>query len=438
MRILVITNLFPPLHAGTFEFRCQAVVESLQKRGHELYVLTSRYGLGTEQKDHEIARRLILNGRFEQPLVTSYGDLKEIEEYNTAALMETVAQFQPELIHVWSLQGLSKSLIFSLRNTKIPTVYDVADDWLSSGLREDPWLNWWNRDSAPIGSAIHRKLLELTGQRDKVNSIAPTRMMKGYERVPQLYGKKLSTESEPNSIGAFHFERIYFCSQALKTEAEKAGFRVAHAEVIYPGIPTDRFYNDIKPGSSVPRRFLIVSRLSAQSGVMTALEALKLALKNNAQASLTICGKGESEQMAQLRSFVIQHSLPVEFISMSNQQKEVAQVYRRHDAYIYCTEWDEPFAVAPLEAMASGLPIIAARSGGVSELLRAGQNGWAYTPGDPVELASRIMELQMQPALRLQMAEAAQADVMNQFSESFMLDQIESYLNTTLEVWRND
>jgi hypothetical protein len=48
------------------------------------------------------------------------------------------------------------------------------------------------------------------------------------------------------------------------------------------------------------------------------------------------------------------------------------------------------------------------------------------------------MELQMQPALRLQMAEAAQADVMNQFSESFMLDQIESYLNTTLEVWRND
>ena len=142
--------------------------------------------------------------------------------------------------------------------------------------------------------------------------------------------------------------------------------------------------------------------------------------------------------MAQLRSYVIQHSLPVEFLTVSNQQKDLAQVYRQHDAFIYCAEWDEPFAVTPLEAMASGIPVIAARSGGVRELLRSGENGLIYKPGDAVELASRIMESQMQPALRAQMTENAQAEVMSRFSESYMLDQIESYLNTTLEVWRND
>jgi len=88
--------------------------------------------------------------------------------------------------------------------------------------------------------------------------------------------------------------------------------------------------------------------------------------------------------------------------------------------------------------MASGIPVIAARSGGVRELLRSGENGLIYTPGDPLELGSRIMETQMQPALRAQMTENAQAEVMSKFSESYMLDQIESYLNTTLEVWRND
>ena len=71
-------------------------------------------------------------------------------------------------------------------------------------------------------------------------------------------------------------------------------------------------------------------------------------------------------------------------------------------------------------------------------MLRTGENGLIYTPGDPLELASRIMETQMQPALRAQMTENAQAEVMSKFSESYMLDQIESYLNTTLEVWRND
>lgn len=439
MKILVINNLFPPLHAGTFDFRCQAVVESLSKRGHELHVLTSRYGLTTEQRDREVARRLILNGRFDLPEITSYGALKEIEQENNQIVQETIQLYQPELIYVWSLQGLSKSIIFTLRNSKIPTVYDVADDWLSEGIQEDPWLKWWNRDSAPLGAGILRKLLEISGQRDRVNAVAPTRMMKGYERVPELYGKVRDRGAvQPHSIGAFIFERIYFCSNALKTQAENAGFRVGHAEVIYPGIPTDRFYADINPSGTVPRKFLVISRLSAKSGVMTVLEGLKIALQNKVQASLTICGKGESEQMAQLRSFVIQHSLPVEFITLSNQQKDLAQVYRKHEAFIYCTEWDEPFAVTPIEAMASGLPVIAARSGGVSELLRVGQNGWAYTPGDPVELASRMMELQIQPALRVQLAENAQSEVMNRFSESFMLDQIESYLNTTLEVWRND
>ena len=42
----------------------------------------------------------------------------------------------------------------------------------------------------------------------------------------------------------------------------------------------------------------------------------------------------------------------------------------------------------------------------------------------------------MQPALRCQIAETAQNDVMSRFSESAMIDQIENYLHTTLEVWQ--
>jgi glycogen(starch) synthase len=439
VKILVISNLFPPLHAGTFDFRCQAVTEALTKRGHDIYVLTSKYGLTTEQRDREIARRLLLNGKFDQPLITNYGSMKELESFNNSVIMETINTFQPELVYVWSLQGLSKSIIFTLRNSKIPTVYDVADDWLANGIRQDPWLRWWSTDSPGFFGGLLRKTLELTGQRDRITEVAPTRMMKGYERVPELFGKHASPETvSPNSIGAFHFERIYFCSYALKAQAENAGFRVGHAEVIYPGIATDRFWCDPKPASATPRKFLIVSRLSAESGVMTALQGLREAIKNGVKASFSVYGRGESEQIAQLRSFVIQHSLPVEFLTVSNQQKDLAQVYRQHDAYIYCAEWDEPFAITPLEAMASGIPVIAARSGGVRELLRSGENGLIYNPGDPLELASRIMETQMQPALRAQMTENAQAEVMSKFSESYMLDQIESYLNTTLEVWRND
>jgi glycogen synthase len=439
VRILVIVNLFPPLHAGTFDFRCESVVESLKQRGHQIHVLTSNYGLISEQRDPEVHRRLVLNGRFELPRVTGFSELKRLEIHNNTVVRETVQSFQPELIYVWSLQGISKSLIFSLRNTKIPTVYDIADNWMTEGLREDPWLRWWNQGKAPFLSAAWRSLLESTGQRDKINLLAPTRLMKGYERVPELYvGSHSSPDVQPGSIGAFHFDRLYFCSQVLKHEAEIAGFRVGHAEVIYPGIPTEKFWSEPKPLSITPEKFLIVSRLSAQSGVMTALQGLKLARDHGVKAQLSIYGRGESEHMAQMRSFVIQHSLPVEFLTVSNQQKDLAQVYRQHHAFIYCAEWDEPFALTPIEAMAAGIPVIAARMGGVREILRSGENGWVYTAGDALELASRMQEVQMQPILRLQITEAAQAEVMTKYSASSMLDRIEDYLQTTLEVWQHN
>jgi len=349
---------------------------------------------------------------------------------------EVIANFLPELIYVWSLNGLSKSIIFTLRNTKIPTVYDVADDWLSVGIKEDPWLRWWGCDKPGVGGGLMRASLEASGQRDKISETIPTRMMKGYERVPELWGKAAATV-QPGSISAFHFDRLYFCSQALKNEAEQAGFRVGHAEVIYPGIPTEKFFNEPKPVGNTPKKFLVVSRLSPRSGLMTVLQALKLARDHDVHATLSVYGRGQSEQMAQLRSYVIQQTLPVEFLTVSNQQKDLAQVYRQHDGYIYCSEWDEAFAVAPLEAMASGIPVIAAKSGGVRELIRAGENGWVYKPGEPLELASRIQEVQMQPALRGQIVENAQQEVMTRYSESSMLDQIENYLVQTIELWQN-
>lgn len=436
VKILVVVNLFPPLHAGTFDLRCQNITDNLKKRGHEILILTSKYGLLNEQRDPEIERRFILQGVFDLPRITKYGPLKEMEIHNNQVLQETLDSYQPEIVFVWSMQGLSKSLIFTLRNSRVPTGYDVGDDWLSRGIRTDPWLRWWNAPELPLADKLQRASIELSGGRDKINRLAPTQMTRGYDRVKELYGPVEALERvTPNSIGAFNFPRVYFCSNTLKEEAEWAGFRVSHADVIYPGIPTDRFYGELKPPSAPVKKFLLVTEMHALSGVMTALDALRQARENKLQASLSIYGSGESEQVAQIRSYVIQHQLPVEFLAASSTQKELPQIYRQHDAYIYTAETDEPFSISTLEAMASGLPVIASRAGGVRELVRHGETGLVYTPGDSLELSSRIHELQIQPHLRIQMAENAQQEVMMRYNESFVLDQTENFLQQTIELW---
>ena len=434
VKILVLTNLYPPHHAGTYDLRCQAITDALRLRGHSILVATSNHGLNTEQRDEEVHRRLLLNGGYGHPLLTRFRELQEVEEHNNRVLHEVIADFQPDLVHVWSLLGLSKSLIFALRNSRLPTVYDVADGWLAEELRQDPWLRWWN---AP-GTNLVRTSLELAGRRNHFDVTAPTRMVKGLDRIPEVYGPpKLLANVQPDSISSFRFDRLYFCSRALKQTTEQAGFRVSHGEIIHPGIPAQHFVGEVKPPSTPVKKLLIVSPLDEPSGVMTAAQALLHLRQNNAQATLSIYGRGESDYISQLRSFVVQNSLPVEFLTVSNQNRDLAAIYRQHDALLYTAEWEEPFATVPLEAMACGLPVIGALIGGGRELFRHGENALSYTPGDPLELAARIQELQMQPVLRRQMAETAQAEVQSKYNETTVVDQIENYLNASIEVWQH-
>jgi glycosyltransferase involved in cell wall biosynthesis len=428
MKILVLTNLYPPHHAGTFDHHCQTVTESLRMRGHTILVLTSNHGLRTEQRDNEIERRLQLNGVFGHPSVTGFMELKPLETYNSDVLRETLDQFQPDVVHVFSLFGLSKSLIFTLYNSKRPVVYDVFDHWLSANVREDPWLHFWNAPSLPFLGQSKRKALEMSGERIRLDSTAPTRLMRGYDRVPGIFGEgKDRAAVAPNSIAGFRFDRMYFCSQTLKRLTEQVGFCVNHAEVIYPGI-TAAYIGDIKPAGVPMKKFLIVARLTEESGVKTALKALKIARAARLDAALSIYGRGDSSYVADLRSFVVSNQLPVEFLNVSNQNTDLPAVYKRHDVLLHPAEWAEPFPFTALEAMGCGLPVIGARSSGSEELLRHGENALTYPAGNAEELAARMQELQISPALRCQMAETAQAEVLSRFNDTTVIDQIENFL----------
>jgi glycosyltransferase involved in cell wall biosynthesis len=256
-------------------------------------------------------------------------------------------------------------------------------------------------------------------------------MMRGYDRVPGIFGEgKDLAAVAPNSIAGFRFDRMYFCSQSLKQLTEQVGFCVSHAEVIYPGI-TAAYIGDIKPASVPMKKFLVVTRLTEESGVMTAVKALKIARAAGLDVRLSIYGRGDSSYVASLRSFAVANELPVEFLNVSNQNTDLAEVYKRHDVLLHTPEWSEPFPFTALEAMGCGMPVIGARSGGMEELLRHGENALTYPAGNAEKLALRIQELLISPALRCQMAEQAQAEVLAKFNDTTVIDQIENCLTAS-------
>jgi glycosyltransferase involved in cell wall biosynthesis len=116
--------------------------------------------------------------------------------------------------------------------------------------------------------------------------------------------------------------------------------------------------------------------------------------------------------------------------------EEMPEIYRRHDALLFTSEWEEPFALTPLEAMASGLPVIGTTTGGSREIFRHSDNALTYTAGNSEELGERILELAHSPSMRARIASTGQAEVRSTYALPVIVDQIEGYLHETLTAWR--
>ncbi|MFN0078825.1 MAG: glycosyltransferase, partial [Prosthecobacter sp.] len=171
MKILVLTNLYPPHYIGGYELRCAAITEALRSRGHDVRVLTSNHGSG--QSEPPVERSLRIHGYYGHPWL-GLRKLKQLELHNNRTLRHAIATFQPDVVHVWCMGGLSKSFCLTLQQLNVPAVYDVSDHWVLRSLAADVWLDWWNRIGGSLASRLQRTLWTLLGIRKRCDAIAPT------------------------------------------------------------------------------------------------------------------------------------------------------------------------------------------------------------------------------------------------------------------------
>lgn len=407
MRILVVSNLYPPQAIGGYEERCRQITDILRARGHEIRVLTSTHGVGAGATESHVHRRLRIHGFFGHPWL-GVRRLYGLEAHNHAVLRAALADFAPDVVHVWNLGGLSKALMLTLQASGRPVVYDVSDHWIARSLRADVWLRWWNGDAGGAGASLARGLLRATGLAARVRRRAPF--------APW---------------GELQFRRIYFCSDALKQITVRAGWPVAHAAVIYCGVETAQFAR--RPANPRCTRLLFVGRLNADKDPLTAVRALaRCARAGRADLTLDLYGRGDDAYLAEIRAAAAAGGVADRVTVKTAPAAAMRQIYAAYDALLFTSAWEEPFALTPLEAMAARVPVISTLAGGSRELVRDGENALAFAAGDDAGLARQIARLADDPALRLALADTAEREVVARYDLAAIATQIEACLRESL------
>ena len=404
MRILVLSNLYPPHGIGGYELRCQQTVEALAARGHQVYVLTSNYQVEGQESTPapsavEIDRSLQIHGYYGQPWLPIHR-LWTLERHNNARLTAAIERFQPEVVHVWNLGGISKSLLHRLEADSRPLVYDVSDHWIARSLEADVWLSWWNRDTAGLPSVI-RRLLGASGFRSWLDRRAPT--------FP---------------VSKLRFAHIYFCSAFLRNLTQNKGYPVGHGDVIYCAVDVPAFAR--KKTCQPLQRLLWVGRLAEDKDPLTAIRAV--ARSRDSDLRLDLFGKGTLEYEGVLQAEIQRLKLGSRVQVGRADHGQMRSLYAQYDALLFTSNWGEPFALTPLEAMAAGLPVIMCPDGGDAELARDGQNCLSFDAGDPDSLADAIDRFAALPDHGAALAADALAEVRQRFDLPVMVDQIEAVL----------
>jgi glycosyltransferase involved in cell wall biosynthesis len=172
-----------------------------------------------------------------------------------------------------------------------------------------------------------------------------------------------------------------------------------HFPRVSSSLAQNSFYECEKPRLSPPYRLLFVGRLAGEKGVAYLLKAVDLLRAQGVPVSLDIVGEGSERQTLERLGSAPGLQGAIRFHGYVPRGPQLDAFYRAADIFVLPSLEDRQPKVL-LEAMASSLPVVASRVGGIPTHVRDGETGLLFTPRDEGELADAIRKLIECPGLR--------------------------------------
>jgi len=183
---------------------------------------------------------------------------------------------------------------------------------------------------------------------------------------------------------------------------------------VYNGVDLGRFRPSPprKRGADSPMTVGIAGRLVKGKGADVLLESIRR--MSDGSVTALLAGDGPQRRSLEMLAKRLGIASRVAFVGI---QSDMASFWRRCDLAVAPSHAPlaESFGLAAVEAMASGLPIVASRNGALPEIIADARTGTIVPEADPVALAAALDAYAMNPQLRAEQGLNGRADCEHRF-----------------------
>lgn len=418
MRILVVSNLYPPHFVGGYELRCALVAEGLARAGHDVQVLTSLPPTGPAGPVVEdvagVRVSRLLQQYYHGPRATPgrpyFLSVVRRQLQDAERFRGVLDEFRPDVVNWWSVGGLAKTILQLPPSRGIPDALFIEDDWIieeeaRGGLgQRPPWSQLWLGANKPW---YWRPAL--------------TWLMERWKR--RLAARGVETRAVP-----FRPRHACFVSEYLRAHYEEEGVRFASSEVIHGGVEVEKFlFRRPSPAGERERlRVLYAGQITRDRGLDTLVEAFALlAPEPRSATSLTIVGElADTDYHREVQERV--RGLGLSEVATFEGKIEYArmpEVYRRHDLLVSPSLRREGLPLSMAEAMLSGCAVVTTGSGGAAEIARLAELP-LFPKGDARALSRMLESFVENPRLLEDLARRGQEVALRELSVDLTVDRL--------------
>jgi len=370
----IVTDALPSVSAG-YTVRTQEIAIAQRAAGLDPHVVT-RIGFPVTAGKIDGRHQVTVDGVTYHRLLpwVMPGRMDTIASQGLRRAARLVAQTRPAVLHAASNYSNALTAIALREATGLPYVYEVRGFW------EDTWLS---RHAATAG-------------------------LQASERY------RLSRELEAHCMRSA--DLVVTLGEAMRDEIIDRGVDPAKILIVPNGVSED-FLRPLPDGAALRAQLGIapgelavglVSSLVAHEGIGTLLEAVKLLRDGGAPVRALIVGDGPERAALQRQA----SSLGIDAIFTG--RVPMAQVRDYHaalDVFVVPRTPDRVCQLVtplkPVEAMASGLPVVVSAVAALGEIIKDKVTGLQATPRDPAALADCLRELLERPELRRELGRNA-------------------------------